>query len=85
MEGCCSAMDERNVPAEPQIIRDRCTNCGACVAACHADALALSGSTPTVVEISRCDYCGECEAVCPTNAIRCPYEISYRQQQQSHR
>lgn len=72
-----ASMGCRNATVEPEIVRQQCTGCGACVTACHVDALALVGSTVAVVAASRCDYCGVCEAICPVEAIRCPYLITF--------
>lgn len=52
----------------PVIDDKRCTRCGACVAACEFNALALLGERVLVYE-SLCHGCGRCGLVCPGNAV----------------
>ena len=51
--------------------KDVCIVCGACVAACPAEALVIEGMTLVVLE-ERCRPCGQAALVCPTGALRCP-------------
>ena len=45
----------------------RCTACGACVAACPREAIALRDGRPAT-DPAKCDFCGQCVAACPTGA-----------------
>lgn len=53
-----------------QIDRERCTLCGACVAACPFDALKLDDAVR--VDFTRCTLCGACVEACPCDAISRP-------------
>jgi nitroreductase/NAD-dependent dihydropyrimidine dehydrogenase PreA subunit len=53
---------------ELAIDRERCIQCGECVADCPAGVLTLDGH-PVAVEESRCIGCQHCLAVCPTAAL----------------
>lgn len=46
----------------------RCTDCGACVKACHFDALTAS-SIPPAYRLENCLGCGLCAEACPEHAI----------------
>lgn len=51
------------------IEREKCNNCGLCVAACPFSALVVAPDG----EVLLCDVCGgdpQCAAMCPTGAIR---------------
>ncbi|MHB8619556.1 MAG: ATP-binding protein [Chloroflexota bacterium] len=61
--------------ALPEINAPRCTSCGSCIDACHADALAMGIEGAMVTEPEQCDYCTACEVVCPADAIACPFEL----------
>lgn len=45
-----------------------CTECGACVPICHADALRLD-ITGLEVDAGLCDLCNICVLICPTEAL----------------
>jgi ferredoxin len=45
-----------------------CTECGACVPVCHADAIRLK-QTGIEVEQALCDLCAICVLLCPTGAL----------------
>ncbi len=45
-----------------------CTGCGACVGACHFDAIESQGSRFRI-ESAACEGCGYCALVCPARAI----------------
>ena len=51
--------------------RDACVVCGACAAACPAEALVVEGLALVVV-LQRCRPCGVAALVCPTGALTCP-------------
>ena len=66
-EWCHSPESQR---AEPQLIfvRDRCTMCGACQAACQRDVHAVSAEDHTIAWES-CVACGACVAACQNRAL----------------
>jgi ferredoxin len=54
-----------------RVDRSACVVCGACVAACPAEALVVEGLTLVVIA-ERCRACGLAALVCPTGALACP-------------
>ncbi len=52
----------------PEIDLDACTRCGACAAACHANAIAVIRDAVLVFP-EMCSGCGLCTHVCPVQAI----------------
>ena len=62
-------MEESN--REIRIDRETCVVCGACAAACPAEALLVEGLALVVVS-GRCRPCGRAALVCPTGALKCP-------------
>ena len=59
----------------PRVDLEKCTGCGACVAACHCEAIILVEGKAVVIETLKCGWCTVCEAVCPVGALFCAYEI----------
>lgn len=65
---------------KPEFNPQQCIACGACTAACPANALTMA-TYPERDEriwqlfIGRCIFCGRCEEVCPTRAIRLSEEF----------
>ena len=57
------------IQAPVSVDRDKCTSCGACVRACHYNAMAMIRGKVILVE-SLCHACGACTLVCPTGAIK---------------
>lgn len=53
----------------PEVSREPCTQCGACVEACKEDAIFLSDDGP-VPDDSRCLSCRQCIRVCPTGTLQ---------------
>ncbi|MCX5753610.1 MAG: 4Fe-4S dicluster domain-containing protein [Candidatus Krumholzibacteria bacterium] len=51
--------------------RNTCVVCGACAAACPAEALVVEGLSLVIVP-ERCRPCGIAALVCPTGALACP-------------
>ncbi|MEN6340984.1 MAG: 4Fe-4S binding protein [Methanospirillum sp.] len=47
---------------------DLCTGCGACIAACPAEAIALEGDCARI-DTALCAECGSCIEECPAGAI----------------
>jgi hypothetical protein len=52
----------------PFILANRCTGCGACVAVCPADAIALVNDI-AVLDTGKCIGCASCYAACKNNTI----------------
>ncbi len=52
----------------PQVIDDRCTQCGACAQGCEFHAIVVL-STGVLILNDLCHGCGVCSYVCPTGAI----------------
>ncbi|AIJ07584.1 MULTISPECIES: formate hydrogenlyase complex iron-sulfur subunit [Edwardsiella] len=65
---------DANFRGKPQYDAQQCIACGACTAACPANALtmqtdAASGVRTWALNLGRCIFCARCEEVCPTAAI----------------
>jgi len=56
---------ERHVAVDVDI----CVGCGACVAVCPCDVLALQGGLAVVVDADACIECESCVDACPIEAI----------------
>lgn len=55
----------------PRFSAERCSRCGACVAACPVLRLDLDGrAAPRSVKGRECIHCGECRFACPAEAVR---------------
>jgi dissimilatory sulfite reductase (desulfoviridin) alpha/beta subunit len=54
----------------PQLTKEPCTMCEACVDACKENAITLiTAKECPQIEFTRCLYCGTCMKVCPTGTI----------------
>jgi len=53
----------------PQIDRDACIGCSACVSACPVSALDMDGDKAKLVKPVECTSCGACVDSCPVSAI----------------
>ncbi|ATI64721.1 MULTISPECIES: formate hydrogenlyase complex iron-sulfur subunit [Edwardsiella] len=63
-----------NFRGKPQYDARQCIACGACTAACPANALTMendvaNGLRRWSLNLGRCIFCARCEEVCPTAAI----------------
>ena len=56
-----------SMPFTPQLIEEKCTQCGACLPACPTGAISLT----SVIEMDQdlCIYCCACLKICPEEAI----------------
>lgn len=52
-----------------EVLKDKCTGCGACVDICPVEAVTLVDGV-AFVNRNDCSECGACEAECPTGAIQ---------------
>ena len=52
-----------------KIDKEKCNGCGACAAACHEGAIAMTGGKARLVREDYCDGLGDCLPACPTGAI----------------
>lgn len=52
-----------------KIDADKCNGCGACISACHEDAIIMVDGKATLLRDDYCDGLGNCLPACPTNAI----------------
>lgn len=50
-------------------------DCGACAAACPAEAISIKGKE-AAVDLGRCLFCEDCQRVCPADAIRYSRDFS---------
>ena len=73
MKGCplrcqwCSNAESMSPNPEPGLIRERCNQCGECVAICPEGAVHMENGV--MIDRERCTACGACVDVCPTDAI----------------
>jgi pyruvate formate lyase activating enzyme len=81
MKGCrlrcpwCSSPESQNIAPEMGYYAEKCAYCGACVAACSVEAIAVSSNDGIVTDIQRCDHCGECVAICSAGARKLIGEV----------
>lgn len=52
-----------------KIDADKCNGCGACVSACHEEAIGMIDGKAVLLRDDYCDGLGNCLPVCPTGAI----------------
>lgn len=66
-------MAERRPAVTPQVMVDRCTGCGACLAACTARAISMehlaNGRKHAVIHGGLCELHGDCHLACPHDVI----------------
>ncbi len=61
----------------PKLDLKKCNLCGLCVSVCNCGAIVLLESSLQIIETDECGWCTLCEVVCPVDAIVCPYEITF--------
>jgi pyruvate formate lyase activating enzyme len=74
LKGCplvckwCHSPESRRPEPELVFVRDRCTACGSCAAACEREVHRVSGSAHSL-DRARCQACGRCVEHCPRGAL----------------
>lgn len=53
-----------------QINEEKCNGCGACVIACHEEAIGMVNNKATLLRDDYCDGLGDCLPACPMDAIK---------------
>ena len=75
LKGCplacrwCHSPESRRGRCEMIFLRDRCTLCGACAAACERGVHVVAGGRHAVAH-ERCEACGRCAEVCCRGAVQ---------------
>lgn len=76
LSGCANSCSQPQIAdagliaqLRPLLEPEECDLCGACVAVCREDALALGGEA-VAIDRSACLSCGACVRACPTGALR---------------
>jgi dissimilatory sulfite reductase (desulfoviridin) alpha/beta subunit len=54
---------------EPELVPEKCTQCGLCVSVCGDDAISVEDDGQPVIHLDRCISCGDCIKVCPFDAM----------------
>lgn len=66
--GWCANPESQRMEVQLTLDAEKCTGCGACIAACPAGARSLVNGI-SAVDASACTTCGACIGVCPVQAI----------------
>ena len=61
----------------PIIDPEKCQQCGLCVGVCGCGALQKTQEGVRVVWMDDCQWCTLCELACPHEAITCPFEVVF--------
>jgi pyruvate formate lyase activating enzyme len=64
----CQNPESKKISAELWWEKDKCIDCGDCIVACPAGAIAKNN--PFYIDRSICTLCFDCVEVCPSNALR---------------
>jgi uncharacterized Fe-S center protein len=59
---------EMHSDSKPEIRREACVGCGACVRNCAQSAIALDAERKAVIDYAKCVGCGQCIAMCRYDA-----------------
>ncbi|MEY4511940.1 MAG: hypothetical protein RLZZ450_4062 [Pseudomonadota bacterium] len=51
------------------VVQDRCSGCGACVAACPTNVFEVADGRPVIARQADCQTCFLCELYCTTDAL----------------
>ncbi|MCL2331932.1 MAG: DUF362 domain-containing protein, partial [Actinomycetia bacterium] len=76
--GCRSAKQRMHSGVKPEVLSDKCINCGKCISWCNQHCIETrthaDGSKSSWIDHERCVGCGECVVACAYGAIKIHWE-----------
>ena len=66
--GSVEGKREMHADSKPEVKRENCIGCGACVRDCAHGAIALDGTKKAAIDYAKCVGCGQCIATCRQGA-----------------
>ncbi|MFH0839467.1 MAG: DUF362 domain-containing protein [Candidatus Omnitrophota bacterium] len=81
--GCASRAGklEQHSNVLPEVSKDKCSGCAACIKWCSADAIIMEGKKAIIIQ-DKCIGCGECTVACKIGAIAIKWSESIKNLQE---